>query len=74
MENIKVPTQNQSRISEQRGPERLCYTVKEAAIALNVSEKTIRRLLDRGLLKSSLALRKKLIPRQCLENFFQATS
>jgi excisionase family DNA binding protein len=48
-------------------------TVKEAAIYLNVSTKTIRRLLERGLLKSSKALRKKLIPCTDLESFFQRT-
>ena len=49
------------------------YTVKEAAVFLNVSPKTIRRFLDRGLLKSSKALRKKLIPCAELESFYQRT-
>jgi excisionase family DNA binding protein len=58
---------------ERIDSERLCYTVKQAAVALNVSEKSIRRLLERGILKSSHALRKKLIPRKYLEEFFEAT-
>jgi excisionase family DNA binding protein len=53
--------------------EPLFYTVKESALCLNVSEKTIRRFLERGLLKSSKAIRKKLIPRKDVENFFERT-
>jgi excisionase family DNA binding protein len=51
----------------------LVYTVEEAAAALNVSTKTIRRLLDRGILTASKALRKKLIPRSQIEGFLKAT-
>jgi len=51
----------------------LAYTVEEAAVALNVCTKTIRRLLDRGILTASKALRKKLIPRSQIEGFLKAT-
>jgi excisionase family DNA binding protein len=51
----------------------LAYTVEEAAAALNVCTKTIRRLLDRGILTASKALRKKLIPRSQIEGFLKAT-
>jgi excisionase family DNA binding protein len=51
----------------------LAYTVEEAAAALNVSTKTVRRLLDRGILTASKALRKKLIPRKQLEDFLKST-
>ena len=51
----------------------LVYTIPEAAAVLNVSTKTIRRLLDRGFLTSSSALRKKLIPRPQIEAFLKAT-
>lgn len=54
-------------------PVRLAYTVEEAAVALNVCTKTIRRLLDRGILTASKALRKKLIPRSQIEGFLKAT-
>lgn len=50
------------------------YTVGQAAVALNVSDKTVRRLLDRGVLHSSNAIRKKLIPRRDIETFFERTS
>jgi excisionase family DNA binding protein len=54
-------------------PDRLVYTVQEAAQVLNVSTKTIRRLLARRLLTGSKALRKILIPRQQIEAFLKAT-
>ena len=54
-------------------PEPLTYTVRQAAAALNVSEKTIRRFLERGILTSSTALRKKLIPRRQVQDFLKAT-
>lgn len=53
--------------------ERLVYTVQEAAAVLNVSTKTIRRLLARRLLTGSKALRKILIPREQLDAFLKAT-
>lgn len=53
--------------------ERLVYTVQEAATVLNVSPKTIRRLLARRLLTGSKALRKILIPREQLDAFLKAT-
>jgi excisionase family DNA binding protein len=54
-------------------PSSLVYTVQEAAAALHVNPKTIRRLLDRGVLTASKALRKKLIPRSQIEGFLKAT-
>ena len=51
----------------------LVVTVEEAAVLLSVSTKTIRRLLDRGILTASKALRKKLIPRSQIEGFLKAT-
>ena len=51
----------------------LALTVEEAAVALNVSTKTIRRLLAREILTASKALRKKLIPRSQIEGFLKAT-
>jgi excisionase family DNA binding protein len=51
----------------------LAYTVEEAAAALHVCPKTIRRLLNRGILTASKALRKKLIPRSQIEGFLKAT-
>src|SRR5436853_5246059 len=47
----------------------MVYTVQEAAKVLTVSPPTIYRLLKRGLIRSSSALRHKLIPRSEIERF-----
>lgn len=54
-------------------PEPLAYDINQAAAALNVSTKTVRRLLRRRKLTSCNALRKVLIPRKQIEAFLQAT-
>lgn len=54
-------------------PVPLVYTVEEAAAVLRISTKSVRRLLDRGLLTGSKALRKILIPRKQIEDFLKAT-
>jgi len=48
---------------------KLFFNIKEAAFMLSVSEKSVRRLLERGLLKSSPALRIKLITKDSIEAF-----
>ena len=53
---------------------KLAYSMQEAAEALGVSYITIHRLLKRGLLKSSTALRHKLIPVRELERFLEDTT
>lgn len=52
----------------------LVYTVEEAAAILKVTEKTIYRLVDRGLLKSSKALRHIRISHRSLVQFVAETS
>ena len=54
-------------------PEPLAYNINEAAAALNVSTKTVRRLLWRGKLTSCKVLRKILIPREQIAHFLKAT-
>ncbi len=58
---------------EQGGPPKLAYRVKETAQILGISEKSVRRLIDRGLLRSSKALRHLLIPRHEIERFLRDT-
>ncbi|MDR3459674.1 MAG: helix-turn-helix domain-containing protein [Verrucomicrobiae bacterium] len=53
--------------------EALAYDIKQAAAKLNVSTKTIRRLLRRGKLTCCKVLRKILIPREQIENFLKLT-
>lgn len=49
------------------------FTIKEAAVYLAISDKSVRRAIKRGLLKPSKAFRKLLIPFSQLENFYAAT-
>jgi len=53
---------------------RLAYSVSETAQILGVSYCTVYRLLQRGLLRSSNALRHKLIPRFEIERFLKETA
>src|SRR5258705_12530703 len=47
----------------------LAFSVKETAGILGISQKTVYRLICRGLLKTSLALPTKLIARSEIERF-----
>jgi excisionase family DNA binding protein len=53
---------------------RLAYSMQEVASILGVSYITVHRLIARGLLKSSSALRHKLIPLSEVERFLKATT
>ena len=53
---------------------KLLYTIKETAYVLGVSVKTVRRLLERGLLKTSHAIRTKLITRESIDEFIRVTT
>jgi excisionase family DNA binding protein len=52
---------------------RLAYTMEETADILGVSYITVHRLLKRGLLRSSTALRHKLIPYSEIQRFLRDT-
>lgn len=54
--------------------ERLALSVKETAESLGVREKTVRRLIQRRLLRATRALRHLLIPKTELERFLRETS
>ena len=62
------------RLPEEGKPPRLAYTVKETAEILGISQQTVYRLLARGLLRCSLALRSKIIARSEIERFLKDTS
>jgi len=66
-----LPVQKTDNVS-QKLP-RLAYTMQETADILGVSYITVHRLLKRGLLKSSTALRHKLIPASEIERFLEST-
>jgi predicted site-specific integrase-resolvase len=52
---------------------RLSYSMREAAQIIGVSYITMHRLLKRGYIKSSSALRTKVIPHSELERFLKVT-
>ncbi|PYI98579.1 MAG: hypothetical protein DME98_03900 [Verrucomicrobia bacterium] len=49
------------------------YSLRETAVELNLSEATVRRLIARGLLRSSKATRHIRIPREQIDEFARAT-
>jgi hypothetical protein len=53
---------------------RLAYSLKETATILGISYITAFRLVQRGLLRSSSALRTKLISHSEIERFLRATT
>jgi len=55
-------------------PDRMAFSLKETAGVLGVSEKTVRRLVARRLLRPSRALRHLLIARREVERFLAETA
>jgi excisionase family DNA binding protein len=53
---------------------RLAYSVADTAFMLGVSEKSVRRLIDRNLLQASRALRHIRITKHSLDQFLASTS
>ena len=53
---------------------RLAFSVQETAKMLGVSDKTVRRLISRKLLRPSRALRHILIPKKEIERFPDETT
>jgi excisionase family DNA binding protein len=52
---------------------RVAYSVQETAQMLGVCDKSVRRLILRGLIRPSRALRHILIPRDEIERFLRET-
>jgi excisionase family DNA binding protein len=61
------------QVSSSNGSTRMFYSVVEVSEMFNISTKSVYRLLDRGLLKSSTALRHKRISRASIEEFMTTT-
>jgi hypothetical protein len=62
------------RVEDDGKLPRLAYTMKETAEILGCSYITVHRLLQRGLLKSSSALRCKIISKAEIERFLAESS
>ena len=52
---------------------RVAFTVRETAAMLGICEKSVRRLVARGLLRPSRALRHLLIPKHEIDRFLKET-
>ena len=50
------------------------YTISETAIVLRMSEKSMRRQIDRGHLRRCTKFGRVLIPRKDVDNFFERNS
>jgi len=71
---IELPSRETIQACLRQGPltpEPLAYDINQAAAALNMSTKSVRRLLRRGKLTCCKVMRKILIPRQQIEEFFK---
>jgi predicted transcriptional regulator len=53
---------------------RLAYSIADTASILGISQRSVHRLLKRGLLRGSKALRKIIIPRLEIEKFLTDTT
>ena len=53
---------------------RLAYSVQETARMLGICDKSVRRLILRGLIRPSRALRHVLIPKNEIERFLRDTT
>jgi len=69
LESMKEHNQNQNEYWLTP----MFLTVKETAVAIHTSERTIRRLIKRGIFECPKAIRKNLIPRRQVESFFERT-
>lgn len=58
-----------TEIANKEGPERLAHSIKETSTLLNYSEKSVRRLITRGLLRANRSLRVIRISRDEIERF-----
>lgn len=60
--------------ANEKSLKRMAYSVAEVAAMLNISSKTVYRLVDRRLLKASKALRHLRITTASIEQFLKETS
>jgi excisionase family DNA binding protein len=70
-ENVDSPSVAES--DSKSSLPRMAYTMKETAEILGVSYITVHRWIRRGLLRSSTALRHKLIPATEIQRFLKTT-
>ena len=69
--DVKAPLTATGSVAQDAGRQRLALTISETSALLGVSDKSVRRLIDRGLLRPSRALRHLRIPRWEIERFLR---
>ena len=71
--NERMQNENQqNQVTDNAGKlPRLAYTMRETAEIIGVSYITVHRLIKRGKLRASDALRNKVIPRTEIERFLR---
>jgi hypothetical protein len=70
---IIPPLQEINNLPDKPENKRLAYTMRETAEILGVSYITVHRLVKRGLLRNSKALRKIIIPAVEIERLLRET-
>jgi hypothetical protein len=70
----QIETDRPASLPTEIGRPRLAYTMRGTAEMLGISYQTAYRLVKRGLLKPSDALRSKIISRTEIERFLRETS
>ncbi|MCP5524074.1 MAG: helix-turn-helix domain-containing protein [Verrucomicrobiales bacterium] len=60
-------------LQTEKRPTRLAFSIQETAAMLGLSDKSVRRLIWRGLLHPSRALRHIRIPKDEIERFLRET-
>lgn len=65
---VRIPAEYTSRLPQ------LVFTLQETAWMLKVTPKTVRRLISRGLLKKSSAIRHLRITSKSIEEFLKNTA
>jgi len=70
---MNQPNTKTDNVEASQPTPKLAYSMQETADMLGISYFTVHRLLKRGLLRSSSALRHKLIPRSEIERFLEST-
>jgi excisionase family DNA binding protein len=70
---VETPEEKRKKIVELIHPNQVAVTISQAAALLNTSVPSVRRLIKRKLIRSSGALRRKLIPRAEVDRFVRET-
>lgn len=68
---MKEPNETNAKPGPPAG---MAYTVREAALILRMSEKSVRRQIDRGNLRRCKVFGRVLIPRKDVDTFIERLS